>query len=87
MDNYPEFTTSLQAINRAREIVKGKFSLDTEEGAEVTEVEQACIQAFYAYWDNKVHPLGTKTRYLLIRLFKAARYQPKELVIEPGLSI
>ena len=42
MDNYSKFTTSLEAINRALEIVKGEFSLDTEEGAEVTEVERAC---------------------------------------------
>ena len=46
MAPYPEFTTSLEAITRARGIVKGKFSLDTEGVSEVTEDEQACVWAY-----------------------------------------
>ena len=82
-----EFTISLEAITRAREIVKGEFSFDTEGVSKVAEDERACIRAFNTYWDIKAHPLGTQIRYLLIGLFKASKYSPDELTNEPGLSI
>ena len=78
MDNYLELTTSLAAINRAKEIVKGDFALDTIGTDDVTEFEQTCVWAFIAYWDTKVYPLATQIRYLLINLFKASKYQPEE---------
>ena len=81
MDPYPEFSMSLEAIIRAREMVKGKFSIDTEGGGEVTQVERACIQAFNTHWAIKANPLGTQIWYLL------TRYSPEELSVEPGLSI
>ena len=49
MDNYPELTMSLTAINRAKDIVKGNFALDTEGSSDVAEMEQVCVRAFNAY--------------------------------------
>ena len=54
---YPPFTSLSEALQRARDMVKGEFSLE----GEVTEVEYTCIQMFNARWVIKANPWGLKS--------------------------
>ena len=71
---YPAFTLLSEAIQRARDMVKGEFSIEAEVEGEVSEVEWTCIQMFNTQWAIKANPLGTQIRYLLIGLNKATKY-------------
>ena len=87
MEAYQKLTTSLEVTNRAKEMVKGEFTIVTAREADLTEAEQACIRVFNSYWDTKVYPLAIQVRYLLIKLFRASQYQPHELGEGPRLSL
>ena len=84
---YPVFTLLSEAIQRARDMVKGEFCMKAEVEGEVSEVEWTCVQVHNTQWAIKANPLSTQIQYLLIGLDKATRYTPEELSFEPGLTL
>ena len=71
IEAYQELTTSLEVTNRAKDIMRGEFTLVTAGEADLIDTEQACVRVFNSYWDTKVYPLATQVRYLLINLLRA----------------
>ena len=61
---YPAFTSLSEAIERARDIVKGDIHISDEGGeSEISEVE----------WLLKAKPLGLQIRNLSLGLYKASK--------------
>ena len=61
---YPTFTFLSEAIERARDIVKGDIHISDEGGeSEISEVE----------WLLKAKPLGLQIRNLSLSLYKASK--------------
>ena len=75
---YPAFTSLSEAIEHARDIVKGDIHISDEGGeSEISEVE----------WLLKAKPLGLQIWNLFLGLHKASKYTAEELSVEPGLTL
>ena len=57
--DYPAFTSMSEAIQRARDMVKGDFCISAEGNqGEISDVELLCVQTYNDQWALKAKPLG-----------------------------
>ena len=85
---YLAFTYLSEAIQHAKDIIRGDFHISEEGGeGEISEVEGTCVDMRNNQWLLKAKPLGLQIRYLLLGLHKASRYMGKKLSVEPGRTL
>ena len=73
MSKIAPFTSLMEASNRAKALVAGRFSL---EGQDATEGTQQLVTSFNNFWDVTVHSLQLQLRFLFTNLFRAHQYEP-----------
>ena len=84
MDEFQPFQSLLEALNRAKTITLGNFSLV---GEDISDGAQALVRCFNCYWETQSYSLQTQLRYFLTNTFRAQQYEPNQLGFGPGLAI
>ena len=68
MSELAPFTSIMEAINHAKALVKGNFSL---EGQDTPGGTQQLVTAFNNFWDMTAHGLQLQLRFLFTNLYRA----------------